>query len=125
MVATRVLQSEAADSLSKPVVVLIAICSLIYLLDGLIHSILGPLAPDMARSLTLSNAQLGPVFSANLVGQCVGLVAFPALANRLGQRNVVLLAVVGFGLGQCASAIARGATDLIAWRFVTGVFLGG
>jgi MFS family permease len=125
MVATRVLQSEAADSLSKPVIVLIAICSLIYLLDGLIHSILGPLAPEMARSLTLSNAQLGPIFSANLAGQCVGLVIFPALANRFGHRGVVLLAVAGFGLGQCASALSVGAADLFGWRFITGVFLGG
>jgi MFS transporter, AAHS family, 4-hydroxybenzoate transporter len=125
MTAARVLESEAAHSLSAPVIVLIGICSLIYLLDGLIHSILGPLAPDMARSLSLSNAQLGPIFSANLIGQCVGLVLFPVLANRLGHRSVVLLAVVGFGLGQCASALSVGAADLFGWRFVTGVFLGG
>src|SRR4029078_1321068 len=105
MVATRVLQSEAADSLSKPVIVLIAICSLIYLLDGLIHSILGPVAPDIALSLTLSNAQLGPIFSANLAGQCVGLVIFPAVANRFGHRGIVLLAVAGLCLGQCGVAL--------------------
>jgi MFS family permease len=102
--ATHLLEGPAADSrLSAPVIVLIGICSLIYLLDGLIHSILGPLAPDMARSLGLSNAQLGPVFSANLVGQCVGLVAFPALASRLGQRNVVI-----FSLGGIVAALGVG-----------------
>jgi MFS family permease len=104
--------------------VLIGICALIYLLDGLIHSILGPLAPDMARSLSLGNAELGPVFSANLLGQCIGLVVFP-LFSRIGQRAIVLIAVVGFGLGQAASALADGATELIAWRLVTGLFLGG
>jgi AAHS family 4-hydroxybenzoate transporter-like MFS transporter len=107
------------------VVVLIGICSLIYFLDGLIHSILGPLAPDLARSLSLSNTELGPIFSANLIGQCIGLVAFPLLARRVGQRTVVLVSLVGFGLGQCASALSTGASDLFAWRLVTGVFLGG
>jgi MFS family permease len=104
--------------------VLIGICALIYLLDGLIHSILGPLAPDMARSLSLGNADLGPIFSANLLGQCIGLVVFP-LFGRIGQRTIVLVALVGFGLGQAASALADSATELIAWRLVTGLFLGG
>jgi len=110
--------------LSAANLVLIGICALIYLLDGLIHSILGPLAPDMARSLSLGNADLGPIFSANLLGQCIGLVVFP-LFGRIGQRTIVLVSLFGFGLGQAASALADGATELIAWRLVTGLFLGG
>ena len=110
--------------LSAANLVLIGICGLIYLLDGLIHSILGPLAPDMARSLNLGNADLGPIFSANLLGQCIGLVVFP-LFGRIGQRAIVLISLVGFGLGQTASALADGAAELIAWRLVTGLFLGG
>jgi len=110
--------------LSGANLVLIGICALIYLLDGLIHSILGPLAPDMARSLSLGNSDLGPIFSANLLGQCIGLVVFP-LFGRIGQRRIVLISLVGFGLGQAASALADGATELIAWRLVTGLFLGG
>jgi AAHS family 4-hydroxybenzoate transporter-like MFS transporter len=112
------------SKLTWPNLVLIGICALIYLLDGLIHSILGPLAPDMARSLSLGNAELGPVFSANLLGQCIGLVVFPLFA-RIGQRAIVLVSLVGFGLGQAASALADSGTELIAWRLVTGLFLGG
>lgn len=115
----------ASARLSAPVLILIGICSLVYLLDGLIHSILGPLAPSMARSLELSNAQLGPVFSSNLVGQCIGLVLLPLLVSRIGQRGIVLLSLVGFGLAQSASALAGNQMELIAWRLLTGVFLGG
>jgi AAHS family 4-hydroxybenzoate transporter-like MFS transporter len=104
---------------------LIGICTMIYLLDGLIHSLLGPLAPAMAASLGLTNAQLGPIFSANLAGQCLGLVLLPPLAARMGQRLVVLLALTGFGLAQAGTALADGATSLIIWRLVTGFFLGG
>jgi len=103
----------------------IAICTAIYLLDGLIHTILGPLAPDIARSLDLDNAELGPIFSSNLIGQCIGLVVFPAIANRLGHRLTVTLAVLGFAIGQSASALAGSGTSLFAIRLVTGVFLGG
>ena len=105
--------------------VLIGICSLVYLLDGLIHSLLGPLAPEMAAALGLTNAQLGPIFSANLIGQCIGLMLMPLLAARTGQRTVVLLALVGFGLAQAANALAQGATSLFLWRLLTGFFLGG
>ena len=69
---------------------LLGLCALIYFLDGLIHSILGPLAPDMARSLALGSAELGPVFSSNLLGQCIGLVIFPLFAGRYGQRAIVV-----------------------------------
>ena len=103
----------------------IAVCTAIYLLDGLIHTILGPLAPDIARSLMLGNAELGPIFSSNLVGQCVGLVVFPAIAGRFGHRRTVALAVLGFALGQSASALASSGTSLFAIRLITGVFLGG
>jgi MFS family permease len=108
-----------------PTVLLTGLCALIYLLDGLIHSLLGPLAPDMAASLHLSNSQLGPIFSANLAGQCLGLVLLPLLADRLGQRRVVLLSLMGFGLAQAATALATGPASLIAWRLITGFFLGG
>jgi len=118
-------EASADERLSPRVLLLIGICSLVYFLDGLIHSILGPLAPQMARGLGLSNAQLGPIFSANLAGQCLGLVVLPMLVSRIGQRGIVLVSLVGFGLAQSGSALATGQTDLFAWRFVTGVFLGG
>jgi MFS family permease len=104
---------------------LIGICTLVYFLDGVIHSILGPLAPEVSQSLNLTKAQLGPIFSANLVGQCIGLVLLPLLGNRTGQRAIVIMALVGFGLAQCATATADSATSLFVWRLITGVFLGG
>jgi MFS transporter, AAHS family, 4-hydroxybenzoate transporter len=113
------------DRFTAPVLLLTGICALIYFLDGLIHSILGPLAPEMARSLRLSNAQLGPIFSANLIGQCVGLIGFPMLAGRSGQRMVVIVCVAGFGIAQSATALADGPTGLFIWRLITGAFLGG
>ncbi|MEO6151605.1 MAG: MFS transporter [Croceibacterium sp.] len=103
----------------------IAVCTAIYLLDGLIHTILGPLAPDIARSLSLGKAELGPIFSSNLIGQCIGLVVFPPIADRIGHRLTIALAVLGFAVGQSASALAEGGTSLFALRLATGVFLGG
>jgi MFS family permease len=110
---------------TAPILALIGLCALVYFLDGLIHSVLGPLAPEIARSLHLGNTELGPIFSANLAGQCIGLIVFPIFAGRAGQRAVVLVSLVGFGLAQSATALSSGAASLFVWRLITGVFLGG
>jgi MFS family permease len=105
--------------------IVIGICSLAYLLDGVVFSIMGPLAPDIARTLALTNAALGPIFSASLLGQCFGLVLFPLVANRTGHRIVVIGTLVGSGLFQGLGAIADTAGQLLLLRLVTGFFLGG
>jgi MFS family permease len=106
-------------------ITLIGICSLVYFLDGLVHTIMGPLAPEFARDLSLTPAQLGPIFSANLVGQCIGLVSVPLAANRYGHRLVVILTLFGFGIAQGTTGLASTAGELFAFRLVTGLFLGG
>jgi len=105
--------------------VVIAICSLAYLLDGIVFTIMGPLAPDIARSLALTNAALGPIFSANLAGQCVGLILFPLAAPRTGHRLIVIGTLAGFGLFQALSGLAATSGQLVALRLATGFFLGG
>ena len=108
-----------------PLTRLIGICSLVYFLDGLIHSMLGPLAPDMARDLGLTKAQLGPIFSANLAGQCIGLVTLPLLAFRMGHGRVVFAGLLGLVISQGLTALAEGPASLFWTRLLAGVFLGG
>lgn len=103
----------------------LAVCTAIYFLDGMIHTILGPLAPEIARTLSLGNAELGPIMSSNLIGQCIGLVLFPPIASRFGHRIAVTLAVLGFAAGQAGSALADSGSSLFALRLITGIFLGG
>jgi len=105
--------------------VVVATCALVYFLDGLVHTIMGPLAPEFAPALRLDSADLGPIFSANLIGQCIGLVAFPPLAARFGDRWTVSLTLAGFGLAQAATGLANSGSDLFWLRLVTGLFLGG
>jgi MFS transporter, AAHS family, 4-hydroxybenzoate transporter len=106
-------------------ILIIALGAFCYLLDGLTHSILGPLAPAMARDLGLSRAELGPVFSANLVGQIVGLTLVPMLQGRLGHRRLIIACTVVFGLLEAATAFAGSRDQIIVLRFLTGVGLGG
>lgn len=105
--------------------ILVAVCALVYFLDGLVHTIMGPFAPEFAPALGLDSAALGPVFSANLIGQCIGLIALPPVAARFGDRWTVGLALAGFGAAQAATGLATNGSDLFWLRLVTGIFLGG
>ncbi|MEG3152913.1 MFS transporter [Sphingomonas sp. ZT3P38] len=100
-------------------------CALVYFLDGLVHTIMGPLAPEFAPALRIDSTDLGPIFSANLIGQCIGLIAFPPVAARFGDRWTVGLTLAGFGAAQAATGLAGSASDLFWMRLLTGVLLGG
>jgi len=86
---------------------------------------MGPLAPEFAAALRLDNASLGPIFSANLIGQCIGLIAFPPVAARFGDRWTVGLTLAGFGMVQAVTGLADSAAALFWMRLATGIFLGG
>ncbi|CAN5450036.1 MFS transporter [soil metagenome] len=109
----------------KGAVLIISICTTAYFLDGLLHTVMGPLAPSVAKALSLSNSQLGPIFSANLIGQMFGLILFPLAAARKGHRAVIVVSLFGFGSFQLLSGFAESGTQLFALRLLTGVFLGG
>jgi MFS transporter, AAHS family, 4-hydroxybenzoate transporter len=111
--------------LDRKNLVLIALCSLAFFLDCLIPAMMGPLAPVIAQSLHLSRPELGAVFSANLVGQCVGLVTIPLAAGRFGHRNVIIWATLGFAISQALTTFVMDRDALVASRLITGVFLGG
>lgn len=115
----------SADRVSPTALAVIAICSAAYFLDGLIHTVMGPLAPSIAKSLSLTNTQLGPIFSSNLIGQIFGLILFPLAAARLGHRVIIIITLFGFGLFQSLSALAQDGQQLFWLRLTTGIFLGG
>ena len=105
--------------------VLIGLCSLAFFLDCLIPAMMGPLGPPIAQSLLLSRPELGAVFSANLVGQCIGLVTIPLAAGRFGHRNIIIWTTLGFAISQALTMFVSDRDMLVASRLVTGVFLGG
>jgi len=111
--------------LDRQALLLIGMCSLPFFLDCLIPALMGPLATPIAASLSLTPPDLGAVFSANLVGQCLGLSTIPLLAARVGHRNIILWTTLGFGISQGLTMFVADRDMLVASRFVTGIFLGG
>ncbi len=79
------------------------------------------LMPEMARSLAISEPQVGHVISAYALGVVVGAPVLAILGARLARRHLLVLLMLFFGLGNFASAFAPDYSSLLLYRFVAGL----
>lgn len=103
----------------------LALCTLVILLDGFDVQAIAFTAPAIARDWSLAPGSLGPVFAAGLVGMAGGALLIGPLGDRYGRRAALIASVLAFGLFTLATAFARSVPELIALRVLTGLGLGG
>jgi len=102
-----------------------ATCFFVILLDGFDTAAIGYIAPSLLKEWGLTKPQLAPVLSAALAGLALGSVTIGPLADRLGRKLLLCGAVFLFGLASLISSTSGSLNELVAWRFVTGLGLGG
>jgi AAHS family 4-hydroxybenzoate transporter-like MFS transporter len=105
--------------------VVIGLCTCLVLLDGFDAQAIGYVAPAIIRSWHLAPSQMGPVFSAGLIGLMVGALAIAPLADRFGRRPIILASTLLFGLFTLVTVAASSIRTLLILRFLTGLGLGG
>ncbi len=115
--------SDSSSSSSKPVLT-IGLCFLVALLEGLDLQATGVAAPHMAKAFALTPAMLGWVFSAGLLGLLPGAFIGGWLADRLGRKAILIVAVLLFGGFSLGTAHADTYTSLLIARLMTGLGLG-
>ena len=103
----------------------LALCFLAILCEGLDIQSMGLAAPRMAPVLGLTREQLGPLFSASIVGLLVGAVVFGRLADRFGRKWILVTCLAIFGFFSLATAAVRPFEALLAVRLAAGLGLGG
>ncbi len=105
--------------------VIIVICFLITVIDGFDILSISFVAPITARQWGLSDIELGFVFSAGLAGMTLGALTLSPVGDLFGRRTAIkaLLAVIGAGM--LLSATAENGWMLAAYRFMTGLGIGG
>ena len=83
------------------------------------------LRPFFRATIHLSLLQAGSAYSAQGAGALVGALILGQLADRFGRRNVLAGLIFGYGLALLAGAAVGSYVELLAQRFVLGLFLGG
>lgn len=111
--------------LSGMQMLVIGLCSLVALLDGLDTQSIGVAAPLIAKQFGMERAQLAPVFSAALIGAAIGALALGPLADRFGRKPFLILSALTFGVFTFLTALCPDFTTLLACRFAAGLGLGG
>lgn len=105
-------------------IAVIAICALINALDGMDVLIVSFVAPAMAKDWGISFASLGVVFSAGLAGMMAGCVLIAPLADGIGRRPVILVALLLMTIGTVGTGMVGSMAPFIACRVLTGVGIG-
>lgn len=103
----------------------LALSILIQITDGIDLQAIGYAGPSIREDLHLSLPQMGPVFSAGLVGMMLGALAFGPIADKIGRRAVMLISAALFGSFSLAIAFVTNREELIALRFFAGLGFGG
>jgi MFS family permease len=73
----------------------------------------------------LSNAEAGLVSGFTLVASAAGGILAGSLADRLGRRRTLIYTILLYSLASAGSATARSLTELLFWRTLVGLGLGG
>ena len=103
----------------------IALCAVVVVLDGFDTQCMGFLVPVIAENLRIPLPSFGPVLSAALVGLMVAAMASGPIADRWGRRWVIIVSVVVFAVFALLTARAQSLQELVVYRFLTGLGLGG
>ena len=103
----------------------LALCFLCILCEGLDIQSMGLAAPRMGPALGLTRGQLGPLFSASIVGLLIGAVIFGRLADRVGRKRTLIVCLLIFGGFSLATAGVASFEALLAVRLLAGLGLGG
>src|SRR3954454_11281111 len=103
---------------------LVAICFMIVVADGMDVAIMGFVTPSILKEWDISRPAFGIVISAAPFGLVIGaLVAGPS-SDRFGRKPVLIVSVLIMGLLTLATAWASSPTEMAILRFLAGTGMG-
>ncbi|MBL4588594.1 MAG: MFS transporter [Alphaproteobacteria bacterium] len=103
----------------------IVICFFIAMLDGFDTQSVAFIAPVLKSAWAIPPEELGVLFGASLLGTMFGALGLGGLADRVGRKVIIIVSIVLFGIMSLLCATAGSVEELMIYRFLTGIGLGG
>jgi MFS family permease len=94
-------------------------------LDGMDIMLYAFALTSIQQEFHLSRAQAGWLASATLLGSAWGGLVFGFIADRHGRVRALIYSILVYSLFTAATATAHSAVELLIWRFLVGLGLGG
>ncbi len=82
-------------------------------------------APGITADWGIARPALGVVLSAELIGMGFGSVLLGGAADRYGRKFTMLACLVLMAIGMYLASIAVSVQPMVAYRFLTGIGIGG
>ncbi|CAH1672768.1 MFS transporter [Hyphomicrobiales bacterium] len=98
-----------------------------WILDGLEVTLAGSVAGALKESpvLKFTNTEIGLAGAAYIAGAVLGAVLFGWLTDRLGRKKLFTITVLVYLTATAATAFSWNVASFIAFRFLTGMGIGG
>lgn len=111
--------------MSKFQVIAIAIALALIILDGIDVAVMAYAAPVLSREWGIDPVTLGLLLSGSLFGMAAGSIFLTPLADRIGRRNLTMISLAIASVGMVLSVFSGGPMELLAYRVITGLGIGG
>jgi len=118
-------RSGATLALTSKSNLAIVICFLVALVDGYDTLMLAFVAPLISKHFSMPPGSFGKLFSAGYAGAALGALCVGAAADRWGRKRMMVVSLLMAGGFTLMSAEAGSPTELMVWRFLAGIGLGG
>ncbi|MGA7429997.1 MAG: MFS transporter [Xanthobacteraceae bacterium] len=117
--------SEPADQIGAFPKKALAASALGYAMDGFDLLILGFMLRAISADLHLTPPQAGSLITWTLIGAVVGGIGFGILSDYYGRDRVLTWTILLFAIFTGLGAFAQGYWDLLIYRTIAGLGLGG
>ena len=104
--------------------VVLFLCFLIVVADGMDVAIMGFIAPSIVREWGLSKALFGVVMSAAPFGLAIGAIVAGPLSDIFGRKKILMGSVLCFAVFTYLTSLSTNMDQMVWFRLLTGFGLG-